>query len=124
MDNITLYVTSEQWDSFPPAAQKALFFALQESVKRLETRVAELEARLEQNSGNSNKPPSTDLVKRHKKEKTGKPKGGRPGHKPAFAPSPARSVSTRWSATSPPAVTAADTSFPKKPRWASRAGTR
>lgn len=84
VDNITPYVTPEQWDSFPPAAQKALFFALQESVKRLESRVAELEARLDQNSGNSHKPPSTDLVKRHKKEKTGKPRGGRLGHDAHF----------------------------------------
>jgi len=45
--------------------------------------IAELRARLGQNSRNSNKPPSSDRpgVKRERKEPTGRKPGGQPGHK-------------------------------------------
>jgi transposase len=66
----------------------------------LERRIAELEARLarlEKNSGNSSKPPSSDIVKPPRSARTGKKKGkkrrkrgGQPGHpkheRPAFPP--------------------------------------
>lgn len=64
----------------------------------LERRIAELEARLarlEKNSGNSSKPPSSDIVKpprgdRKKKGKKKRKRGGQPGHpkhiRPAFPP--------------------------------------
>ena len=51
----------------------------------LRARVAELEARLAQNSSNSNKPPSSDAPadreRRGGKEPSGRPRGGQPGHK-------------------------------------------
>jgi transposase len=57
--------------------------ALRERVARLEAQVAELLARLGQNSRNSSKPPSTDPpgTPREPKEPTGRARGGQPGHK-------------------------------------------
>lgn len=56
--------------------------ALRGENDRLKAKVAELEARLRQNSGNSSKPPSSDppgTVTR-KQKRTGKRRGGQPGH--------------------------------------------
>lgn len=52
-------------------------------MEALERRVQELEARLRQNSSNSSKPPSSDppgKVPTRKKKRTGKRRGGQPGH--------------------------------------------
>lgn len=92
VDNITRAVSipNDLWETFPPAAQAIIFaldtrvVALEAEVASLKTEIADLKSRLDQNSGNSHKPPSTDLVKRHQKEKTGKPKGGRLGHDAHF----------------------------------------
>ena len=48
----------------------------------LVNRISELEERLNKNSKNSNKPPSSDGLKkpRNSREKSGKPTGGQPGH--------------------------------------------
>lgn len=53
-------------------------------VEALTARVAELEARLNQNSSNSSKPPSSDPpgAARSAKSPTGRKPGGQPGHKP------------------------------------------
>ena len=50
--------------------------------QKLNDRISELEARLNKNSGNSHKPPSSDGLKKPKnmREKTGKLTGGQPGH--------------------------------------------
>jgi len=55
---------------------------------RLSRRMRELEAQLRQNSGNSNRPPSSDPVgqKRRKKKPTGRNRGAQPGHARHEAP--------------------------------------
>lgn len=57
---------------------------LENQVVQLQGQVKELLARLERNSGNSNKPPSSDppgaRAKRGKKAKSGRTQGGQPGH--------------------------------------------
>lgn len=56
---------------------------LQARVAELEQQVRELHARLNQNSSNSSRPPSTDppqALKRPAKEPTGRKPGGQPGH--------------------------------------------
>lgn len=57
---------------------------LQAEVAILLVRIKELESRLNQHSGNSSMPPSTDQVKRvvkNTREKSGKRAGAQPGHK-------------------------------------------
>ncbi len=52
-------------------------------VNILNVRVTELEAKLNKNSNNSSKPPSSDGLKkkpRNSRKKSGKPTGGQPGH--------------------------------------------
>lgn len=55
---------------------------LQLYVAALEKRLEDLERRLNQNSSNSSRPPSSDWVRRlpPPKKPSGKPKGGQPGH--------------------------------------------
>lgn len=54
----------------------------QATIKRLELRVSELEARLNQNSRNSHRPPSSDGPRKAAAlPKEPKPRGGQPGHK-------------------------------------------
>jgi transposase len=70
------------WDTIPPEAQAALLSAF----ASLERRIAELESRLNLNSTNSSKPPSTDppavkLKRRPPAPLSGKKRGGQPGHK-------------------------------------------
>ena len=67
------------WQQIPPAAQAAIRALIQ----HYEQRLADLEARLNQNSTNSSKPPSSDTpaVKRSPpKTPSGKKAGGQPGH--------------------------------------------
>jgi transposase len=86
-------IPQELWDTISPAAQAALLVVfegqrreievLRARVSQLEAAVADLKARLNQNSSNSSKPPSSDLlhVKRRPPEKpSGKKRGGQPGH--------------------------------------------
>src|SRR3990167_8812162 len=61
----------------------ALNKVLLEKVAQLEARIIELEARLNKNSGNSNKPPSSDWAKKRNNSlrgKSGRATGGQPGH--------------------------------------------
>jgi transposase len=77
----------ELWDQIPPAAQAAILLLVQQYEQRLQTlqkRVDELEQRLNQNSTNSSRPPSSDPphVKRPPpKPKSDRNRGGQPGHK-------------------------------------------
>ena len=93
------YLSQEDWDSIPKFAQKII--AKQEEtisllveqnkrfaaiIEKLEARIEELEARLSKNSGNSNKPPSSDgpFKKANKPDNSGrsaKKRGAKKGHK-------------------------------------------
>lgn len=55
---------------------------LRKANQQLNIRISELEARLNKNSGNSSKPPSSDGYKKiqNSREKTGRPTGGQWGH--------------------------------------------
>lgn len=69
--------------SFPPEVFDTLPAAVQAYVRYLEARLAELEARLNQDSSNSSRPPSSDLPSAKPappKVPSGKRKGGQPGH--------------------------------------------
>ncbi len=69
--------------SLPPDVFDALPPAVQAYIRYLEARLADLEARLNQNSTNSSKPPSSDpphAKPAPPKSPSGKRKGGQPGH--------------------------------------------
>ncbi|HEX2867917.1 MAG TPA: IS66 family transposase [Ignavibacteriales bacterium] len=54
-------------------------------IDQLEKKVLELESRINKDSKNSSKPPSTDMFRRNQnnsREKSGKKPGGQPGHEP------------------------------------------
>src|SRR5947207_5406315 len=70
------------WNTVPPEAQTAFL----EVLGSLERRIAELQARLNLNSTNSSKPPSTDppavkLKRRPPAPPSRRKRGGQPGHK-------------------------------------------
>jgi transposase len=72
-------IPDELWQQIPPASQAAILALIQQ----YEQRLAELEARLNQNSTNSSKPPSSDppAVKRAPpKTPSAKKAGGQHGH--------------------------------------------
>jgi transposase len=79
-------IPKELWDLIPPAAQGALLALLANlhaEVAALRQQVADLNARLGQNSQNSSQPPSTDgpAVKRcPPREASGRRRGAQPGH--------------------------------------------
>ena len=69
--------------SFPPEVFDTLPAAVQAYIRYLEARLAELEARLNQDSSNSSRPPSSDPPSAKPappKIPSGKRKGGQPGH--------------------------------------------
>ena len=70
------------WNTVPPEAQTAILAV----ILSLEQRIAELEARLNQNSTNSSKPPSTDppdvkVKRRPPAPPSERRRGGQPGHR-------------------------------------------
>lgn len=79
-------IPKELWDQIPAAAQAALLLVVEQYERRiaeLERRVRELEERLDRNSSNSSRPPSSDApaVKRAPpKPPSGRRRGGQPGH--------------------------------------------
>src|SRR5690349_14256200 len=82
----TLPIPESLWNTVPPDAQAALmavFESLRCRVAELDRRVADLEARLQLNSTNSSKPPSSDPIGLKRKPPAppaGRKSGGQPGH--------------------------------------------
>src|SRR5947199_7557334 len=80
------------WNTVPPEAQAAILAVLdahQKRIAELERRVRDLEARLNLNSTNSSKPPSSDPIGLKRKPPappTGRKSGGQPGHAKAQRP--------------------------------------
>src|SRR4051795_2075161 len=80
------------WDLIPPAARAALLALLGNlhgELATLRQQVADLTARLGQDSQNSSKPPSTDgpaVKRRPPREPSGRRRGGQPGHPPHRRP--------------------------------------
>ena len=83
------------WATTPPAVRalvqglltqvQAEHLLLHQQIATLQSRVAELEARLSQNSGNSSRPPSSDppsAPPRPPKPSSGRKRGAQPGHPP------------------------------------------
>ena len=76
-------VSEQMWASAPPEVQ-AVITVLVEQNGLLQRRVADLEARLNLNSTNSSKPPSSDpprIKRTPPREPSGKKRGGQPGHR-------------------------------------------
>src|SRR5580700_4147139 len=68
------------WDTVPAEAQAAIRVLL----AGLEQRIADLEERVNKNSSNSSKPPSSDhpsVKRRPPARPSGKKRGGQPGHR-------------------------------------------
>src|SRR5439155_22109200 len=76
----------ELWNQIPPAAQAAVLALVQQYEQRLQAlqkQVDELRQRLNRNSTNSSRPPSTDpphVKRRPPTPATGRKRGGQPGH--------------------------------------------
>jgi transposase len=74
------------WEQIPPAAQAAILALVQQYEQRLQAlqqQVDDLRQRLNQNSTNSSRPPSSDpphLKRRPPKPASGRKKGGQAGH--------------------------------------------
>jgi len=85
-------ISAPLWNTVPPDAQAALmdvFDSLRCRIAELDRRVADLEARLQLNSTNSSKPPSSDPIGLKRKPPappTGRKSGGQPGHPKAQRP--------------------------------------
>jgi transposase len=79
-----LEISAEDWHKTPPSIRTLLLYLLEENAK-LRKRIEELEARLNQSSDNSHRPPSSDSPfkkKRGKRKKRKKgAKKGHPGHR-------------------------------------------
>lgn len=72
-------IPQELWAEVPPHVQAALLAV----IGRLERRIADLEARLGQDSSNSSRPPSSDPIgvkRRPPRRPSGRRRGGQPGH--------------------------------------------
>src|SRR5262245_45117139 len=72
-------IPADLWDAIPPDLRPAITAV----VVGMEARIADLEARLGQNSSNSSNPPSSDgpqVKPAPAKTPTGKSRGGQPGH--------------------------------------------
>jgi transposase len=90
--NPQLPIPEPLWSTVPAEAQAALLAAwksLRDRIAELEAQVRDLQARLQLNSTNSSKPPSSDPIGLKRKPPTppsGRKRGGQPGHPKAFRP--------------------------------------
>jgi len=81
-------VPVEVWEQAPPPVQgvmRAMVDYHEQRIAKLEAEVRDLTARLNQNSQNSSKPPSSDgphVKRKPPKPFTGRKPGGQPGHTP------------------------------------------
>jgi transposase len=79
-------ISVELWDQIPPAAQAAILTLVQQyeqQLQALQKQVDDLRQRLNQNSTNSSRPPSSDpphVKRRPPKPPSGRQRGGQPGH--------------------------------------------
>jgi transposase len=88
MPLLTPPLPPEIWDRTPPEAQALILSllatveAMKGEIAALKAEVADLKSRLDQNSSNSHKPPSSDppSVAKPTKSPTGRKRGGQPGH--------------------------------------------
>jgi len=77
--NVPAPISAEDWQRTPVTVQ-TLVHTLGIHVAQLQERIAELERRLNQNSGNSAQPPSRDQKTNRRPTGPGRPRGGKPGH--------------------------------------------
>src|SRR6201987_4415935 len=76
----------ELWNQIPPAAQAAILALVQQYEQRLQAlqrKVDQMTDRLNQNSTNPSRPPSSDpphVKRRPPQPSSGRRKGGQPGH--------------------------------------------
>jgi transposase len=88
-EDLQVEITEDEWRRTPASVKRA--FALQELriqqleqlIELLQKKIEELEEKLNANSGNSSKPPSSDppwARKRKRKKGKGRKRGGQPGH--------------------------------------------
>src|SRR3954470_733913 len=81
-------VPEEVWEQAPEAVQvvlSGLVTSYEQRIAQLEAEVREVTARLNQNSQNSSKPPSSDgphVKRRPPQPASGRKAGGQPGHAP------------------------------------------
>src|SRR5579871_3628355 len=79
-------ISAELWNQIPPAAQAAILALVEQYEQRLQAlqrKVDQLTERLNQNSTNSSRPPSSDpphVKRRPPQPSSGRQKGGQPGH--------------------------------------------
>src|SRR3954469_21774443 len=79
-------ISADLWCQIPPAAQAAILALVQQYEQRLQAlqqKVDGLRQRLNQNSTNSSRPPSSDpphVKRRPPQPSSGRRKGGQPGH--------------------------------------------
>lgn len=87
---VDLEIIREEWDKTPRSVQAALIVLWQENqilrrrVAKIEGEMGKLAERINKNSQNSSKPPSSDMFSKRKypkKEASGQKKGGQAGHK-------------------------------------------
>jgi transposase len=86
----TLPIREHLWNTIPAEAQAALLTAwkaMEDRIAALEAQVRDLQARLQLNSTNSSKPPSSDpigLKRKPPSPPSKRKRGGQPGHRKAF----------------------------------------